>query len=277
MKQDNFYTNSAWRRMRLTALRRDHFRCTVCGVYVGGKGNSRVDHIQTRREHPELELELSNLRTFCALHDNQRHWEKGGGSPRGCGPDGWPTARDMDRQAAVPGGGRGLLAHPAGLKPSTVPLVVVTGAPASGKSTWVETCRGPDDLIIDLDEIGSQMAGCAVGHHWPRELLERALRQRNALLAALGQAGCTWPRAWFIVSEPLPRWREWWEATLEPERIVVMDTPMSECVRRAKGDRERVAVIMRHFAQYRPRVGDTLVRSGEVQSGEVVVSRSVWV
>ena len=279
--EPNFYTNAAWRHLRLAALKRDHFRCTVCGVYVGGKGDSRVDHIKPRAEYPELELDLGNLRTFCALHDNQRHFEKGGGSPRGCGPDGWPTARDDGMQAVGQGGRTGPLSHPAGLRPSTVPLVVVTGAPASGKSTWVEAQRGADDLVIDLDEIGSRMAGGDVGHHWPRALLERTLRHRNASLGMLGEAGC--PNGSALASGVVHRLR-----ALAPVAAVVGRNPATrahrghghadERVRQAGGWRQaRIAIIMRHFAQYRPRVGDTVVQGGEVQGGGGVVAGGVWV
>lgn len=281
MKQaESFYTNAAWRALRLAALKRDHFRCTVCGVYVGAKGDSRVDHIRPRSECPELALELSNLRVLCATCDNRRHFEKGGGQARGCGPDGWPTAR-AEGVAAMPKG-RGLLSHPAGLRPAVVPLVIVCGAPASGKSTWVDGQRGPDDLVIDLDVIGSRMAaemapaGATVstdadGHHWPRFLLERALHARNRMLDGLADAAAPWPRAWFIVCEPEARWRAWWDRTLRPERVVVMDTPMAECVRRAGRDKARIAVILRHFALYQARVGDTLVQDGEVERRLVAI------
>jgi len=49
----------------------------VCGVSVPGKGESRVDHIKTRRDRPDLALVLGNLRTLCASCDNQAHREKG--------------------------------------------------------------------------------------------------------------------------------------------------------------------------------------------------------
>ncbi|MGC2853944.1 HNH endonuclease [Novispirillum sp. DQ9] len=97
-RADPFYLSPAWRKLRAQAIKRDGHRCVVCGKDVSGKGAARVDHIKTRRERPDLALDLSNLRTLCSAHDNQGHREKGaGGGPRreafvvrGCDADGWP-------------------------------------------------------------------------------------------------------------------------------------------------------------------------------------------
>ena len=100
-KADRFYRSDAWRTLRLVALRRDGWRCTVCGRSVAGRGEARVDHIKRRKDRPDLELELSNIRVLCPSCDNQSHREKATGNTnreerfviRGCGPDGWPLAR----------------------------------------------------------------------------------------------------------------------------------------------------------------------------------------
>jgi 5-methylcytosine-specific restriction endonuclease McrA len=91
-----FYDLPAWKDARLAAVRRDGWRCVVCGVWIGGRGQSRVDHIKPLRTHPELGLNLANLRSLCTTHDNQAHREKGrGGGPRierfgGCDAEGRP-------------------------------------------------------------------------------------------------------------------------------------------------------------------------------------------
>jgi 5-methylcytosine-specific restriction endonuclease McrA len=72
-----FYQTPAWRKARLAALRRDGWRCVVCGDDISGRGQARVDHIRPLRTHPELGLSLDNLRSLCATHDNQGHREKG--------------------------------------------------------------------------------------------------------------------------------------------------------------------------------------------------------
>jgi 5-methylcytosine-specific restriction protein A len=72
-----FVESKAWRKLRLVALRRDHYRCTACGADVRGSGQARIDHVLPRSSHPHLALTLSNVRTLCPSCDNQSHREKG--------------------------------------------------------------------------------------------------------------------------------------------------------------------------------------------------------
>lgn len=90
---DPFYQAPAWRELRFRTLQRDHWCCTVCHRSVRGKGESRVDHIESRRKRPDLALVLSNLRTLCIGCDAKRHSEKGrGGVEReSIGVDGLPA------------------------------------------------------------------------------------------------------------------------------------------------------------------------------------------
>jgi 5-methylcytosine-specific restriction endonuclease McrA len=75
---DPFYSSNAWRELRYKALKRDHWKCTICERSVRGKGESRVDHVEPRRKRPDLALVLSNLRTLCIDCDAKRHSAKGG-------------------------------------------------------------------------------------------------------------------------------------------------------------------------------------------------------
>jgi 5-methylcytosine-specific restriction endonuclease McrA len=93
-----FYTTTAWRRLRKRALERDGYRCVVCRRDISGRGDARVDHIKPLRTAPHLALNLDNLRSLCANHDNQSHREKGTGAAlrderfiiTGCDADGSP-------------------------------------------------------------------------------------------------------------------------------------------------------------------------------------------
>jgi 5-methylcytosine-specific restriction endonuclease McrA len=99
---DPFYTSKRWRAVRVLALRRDLYRCVICGADVSASGAARVDHIKERSNHPDLELDVDNLRTLCVLHDRHAHREKNGrpqapGTERivrfklkGCDANGWP-------------------------------------------------------------------------------------------------------------------------------------------------------------------------------------------
>ncbi len=76
MPGDPFYQAPAWRELRKRALKRDRYRCVLCGADLRKLGTSRVDHILPRRRRPDLELVLSNLRSLCAPCDNQQAVEK---------------------------------------------------------------------------------------------------------------------------------------------------------------------------------------------------------
>ena len=65
---DSFYSSKAWHKLRAQALKRDGYRCRMCGVDVRGKGAASVDHIVPRRRAPELALDLGNLQVLCKPH-----------------------------------------------------------------------------------------------------------------------------------------------------------------------------------------------------------------
>src|SRR5574338_1233005 len=47
-RADPFYLSPEWKILRLAALRRDRWRCVICGVSIAGKGQATVDHIKPR-------------------------------------------------------------------------------------------------------------------------------------------------------------------------------------------------------------------------------------
>ena len=91
--KDPFYGSDAWKQARRECLRRWRYRCALCRACISGLGKSRVDHIKTRKDRPDLALVQSNLRPLCVPCDNARHAEKGGAAPdRGCDQDGNPLS-----------------------------------------------------------------------------------------------------------------------------------------------------------------------------------------
>lgn len=155
--------------------------------------------------------------------------------------------------------------RPDWLRPSTIPLVIVCGPPASGKSTWVAERASPADLVIDLDVIASELSGEGL-HTWDRsKWLTPAIRARNELLGDIGRATARWPRAWLILSEARAVNRQWWADTMQPERIVVLETKPAVCMARVRADpgrnRERTyEAIGKWWSEYERRDGDEIVR-----------------
>jgi 5-methylcytosine-specific restriction endonuclease McrA len=92
-----FYRSKAWLKVRAQALKRDNYCCTICGISIRGRGQSRVDHTIPLKVRPDLSLELSNLQSLCPGCDNRKSIDernRKGQAPReqigldGL-PDGW--------------------------------------------------------------------------------------------------------------------------------------------------------------------------------------------
>jgi hypothetical protein len=227
-----------WRKLRLAYLAQ-HPLCVMCD---GPTPATVVDHIISIAERPDLRLDWSNLRPLCKRHHDQH------------------TAREQGMAAPAH-------RHPDWLKPSLIPLVIVCGPPASGKTTYVRNHAGPRDMVIDLDVIGAELDGSDTEHGWDRKWLKAAIRERNKRLGTLCKPGCGHERAWLIVSEPKAEDRQWWADKMKPERIVVLEVSAAECMRRVRCSGERDAkrsrqdaVIGRWWETYQRREGDHIIR-----------------
>ena len=89
---DPFYLSKAWRTVRAEALRRDHGMCVRCMErFMNGGEKPRlavmVHHKKSRKEYPELELDLGNLESLCDICHNREHPEKGKKKPETGLPD----------------------------------------------------------------------------------------------------------------------------------------------------------------------------------------------
>lgn len=123
---------------------------------------------------------------------------------------------------------QGAANHPTWLEPSAIPLTILCGPPASGKTTHANEHAQPGDTIIDLDAIASSITGKA-GHQRGTAHLNAAIRERNARLGALSRQ--THGKAWFIVSAPTAQERTWWQAKLGGT-IKVIDPGPAACLSR---------------------------------------------
>lgn len=61
-------------------------------------------------------------------------------------------------------------------------LYVVTGPPASGKTTWVRKRAKHGDIIIDLDAIAAALTVGSDGHTHPHPVLRTAQRARSVAI-----------------------------------------------------------------------------------------------
>jgi len=126
------------------------------------------------------------------------------------------------------------LTHPSLPRP-TCKVRLVCGAPASGKSTYVQEHAGPDDIVIDLDMIAAEYG---IGRNRRAGELERILADRNRRLAALAYQQ---PEqiAWVIISAPGHSQREWWRKMLGDAELIFLTAEPRELRRRALADPSR--------------------------------------
>lgn len=76
--RDNFYSSIPWLKVRAKVLKRDNYCCVLCNTSVHGKGMARVDHYpHTRRERPDIALDMHNLRSLCPSCDNLQSHARG--------------------------------------------------------------------------------------------------------------------------------------------------------------------------------------------------------
>ena len=137
---------------------------------------------------------------------------------------------------------------PKGLRKSRIPVTIVSGPPGSGKSTYLRQHVGPNDVVIDLDAIQRELSGLPE-HHTGGKWVALSLNERNRRLRALAE-DTTHERAWFVIAAPVPMERQWWVETLGAE-LVLMRTPLDECIRRINADPARVGHTDRMIAAAR--------------------------
>lgn len=149
-------------------------------------------------------------------------------------------------KTAQDGSGFAASNHPHWLEPSAIPLTIVSGPPASGKTTYIKENAKPGDIVIDLDSI---MMKLRPGYqHWTGALdsglFNQAIRQRNAMLGQLKREHGK--RAWFIISAPTDAERKWWADKLGGTTLL-LHPGIDECKRRAeaRGTPQAVAGIDR--------------------------------
>lgn len=76
-KEQEFLHTTAWRRLRVIALRRDHYLCQACLRKGRITIATEVHHVLPRSTHPELALVLDNLESLCwTCHEDTKPRER---------------------------------------------------------------------------------------------------------------------------------------------------------------------------------------------------------
>lgn len=149
--------------------------------------------------------------------------------------------------------------------PLSIECILVCGAPASGKSTFVEARKSPHDIVIDLDVIKAEINGKPLHSQHDASTLTRAIRKRNLILEGLQQQTASdGRRLWFVVGAPTPTERGRWTEILTPSTVYMMMCPkpiLFERIEARKSDSEhdQKQAVIKWFDKYEPMSNDTRI------------------
>ena len=182
------------------------------------------DHIRPHRGNEALFWDQGNLQCLCApCHSGEKQRAEQPGRPS-------PGRVHQDPGFSIP----------FGLRPSAIPVTVLSGPPAAGKSTFIRVQAAPDDVIIDFDVYLARIGAAK----WTRdrEAVRRAFAMRDEDLRSLCER--TDGAAWLIATAPTRQEREAWLSALGPlARSIVLDTPAALCIERIRSAPDRAHAV----------------------------------
>lgn len=141
---------------------------------------------------------------------------------------------------------------------------VITGAPCSGKSTYIKEHKALGDLVIDFDEIAFCLGSDE--RHNAKGIVKTASfeARKSAIEVALKNPDAeSWIIHTFPTEEQLKRYQE------ADAEIIVLDTSKEECLARAERDnRPKITYdgINRYFAEEKGNTMEHLFKSFEMKA-----------
>lgn len=229
---------SHWTKLRLCILGRDMYLCQACKrdgrlTPLGIRPNDHaVDHIIPKAKGGADDE--SNLESLCSdCHNAKSATERGSGRAKIIiSSDGWPT-----------GPKRWGYSIPDGVKPSGIPVILISGPPAAGKSTYIEANAKPGDTIIDFDILRKRVGGTK----WDtRKHIQRAaFNLRDTEIHALHRK--TTGTCYLIVTAPSQDERNAWREALGNVTVHMILTPEAECIARIRADHGRAEAASRQI------------------------------
>jgi predicted kinase len=238
-----FYNSKAWKRVREYIFARDMGLCQVCGA--GGAEVHHKTYLTKENIHdPKITLNPDNLILLCKDCHSEQHERA------------MILARWNKINNHRPGANR-FIFDSEGNMIENKNVTIVYGAPASGKTTYVQKNKGKYDIVLDLDYIRSALALSESTHkHFP-DTLPFAIKIRDMVYEVIADRELFFDHAWVIAT--LPKRSERIDLVRKlTANLKHIDTSEEECLRRASEDSARrarqtqVDMIKKYFANYEP-------------------------
>lgn len=211
----HLYNDRRWRRIREAQLNRKPL-CEECERRGQIEIATVCDHVEPHKGNL-VKFWAGPFQSLCKYHHSVKTVMEDGGLNTGAST------------------------HPEWLPMPACRVVLVTGAPGSGKTTYCKQQRKGGDVVIDLDECVRDVCGIH-GHEADKQFLKPALRLRNKLIAGLAAKGSG--TAYLIVGAPSALEVQWWVDKLGAEHKRI-ETPKDVCLSRVSQARRQA--VMKWF------------------------------
>lgn len=195
-----------WQTARVRFLRSNPL-CADCASRDRIVMATRVDHDQAHRGDMALFWDQSNWRPMCEICHN--------------------------RKAAAENTGNMMVSHrPKWIEHSVIPVTLVAGCHAAGKTKFINERAGSRDLVIDLPQIVADVSGFPI-YTAHQSFLGIAVAKRNNLLSQLSSVSTArrYDHCYFSQAIPEAKVRNWWASTLGSKSVVIMASEET-CVER---------------------------------------------
>lgn len=208
-----FKYDKKWKRKAEVIKKRDGYICQICkrqGKIVDG---TLVHHIYPTDRFPQLGMDSDNLITICKdCHERLHDRKTGQLTAEGQALKKW--------------------------KGQTVKVINVHGAPCSGKTTYVESIAGRNDIIYDYDKLAKAMTVNDMHDNNPA-LIDLLLQYRALLLHELASNN-SFDNAFIISVYPIDL-QDFYNA-----EYYHIDTKKEICLQRAKTEKTK-QLIEKYF------------------------------
>ncbi len=115
-------------------------------------------------------------------------------------------------------------------------VILITGSPGSGKSTYARKHAGPNDIVFDLDEVIKALGGGP--HDTDPKSLSIALAMRDAAITEIAKRTGSWENAYFITSSANRDNIQRLCKQLQAEEIA-LETSLDDCISNIMQDQTR--------------------------------------